>query len=507
MAVLLGPILHFDDAGEDAWSFRVSVLATGEPPAFVAKDGGTLTARAAVADFRDVGRGRLWQSRATAPRTAGGSVFTYAVDGVGEFDVRVPAKGTLPRVVFASCAGWSEAGAMKSVASPDGLVEHLLRAQDDPQREFPHLMIGGGDQIYADSLWHGEDDELHDFSTASLASQKAKRPSSRRRARLTRAWVDLYRRGWWGRDRRRFVRRKPMAEVVARVPGLYTWDDHELMDGWGSFPRQMMDNPVVQDAGHAAARCFRAFQLGVDPTVARPHHFQAATLGDGVEVVLLDTRWQRTMDRILDEDQWRVFKDHLAAIRARYDGRPHHLLVVVAVPVVHARFPRSMHVLLDSHELGDDLRDHWEHDSHLGERSRLVGALLHHAEAGRSVTLLSGDVHVASRAFIEAESGARVHQVTSSGIVHPAPKWWEFLAIQKLGDTAPRGGGGEPVTRFVDLTSRGPMLRARNYVDIGFDAPRPDDARRRMWIRWFGEVGDGTGDVAALPRELVVPLA
>jgi len=507
MAVLLGPILHFDVATDDTWSFRISVLATGDPPPIEARGGGTVGAPGVVADFRDAGRGRLWQVRASAPRRDGGSTFRYSVDGVGSFDVRVPGRGRLPRIVFASCAGWSEAGALKSGAEPDGLVDHLLRADADPRREFPHLVIGGGDQIYADSLWHGEDAELHDFSTGSSASGRSKRPSRRRRARLSRAWIDLYRRAWWGRDRRRWVRRRPMAEVVARVPGLYTWDDHELMDGWGSFPSEMMDNAVVRDAGHAASRAFRAFQLGVDPAVARPHHFQATSLGDGLEVALLDTRWQRTMERIIDEDQWRVFKDHLASLRARYGGRPHHLLVVVAVPVVHARFPRSMHALLDSHELGDDLRDHWEHDSHMGERSRLVNALLGHAEESRSVTLLSGDIHLASRAYIESESGARVHQVTSSGIVHPAPKWWEFLAIQQLGDTRPRGGGGEPITRFVDLTSRGPMLRARNYVDIGFDAPRPDDERRRMWVRWFGEVGDGTGEVAALPRELVVSLA
>lgn len=92
-----------------------------------------------------------------------------------------------------------------------------------------------------------------------------------------------------------------MADVLARVSGLYTWDDHEIMDGWGSLPPAMMENPVVQDAGWAAAATFRAFQMGVDPTADRPHHFQAVSLGDGVEIVMLDTRWQRRMDQILAE--------------------------------------------------------------------------------------------------------------------------------------------------------------------------------------------------------------
>jgi hypothetical protein len=501
----LGPILQFDGATDDLWRFRITLLARSEPVVQVV-EGGTVSRMAVLADFESVQRGKLWQGAAEAPRVAGGSVFRYAVQSVGTFDVSVPPKGGLPRVTFASCGGWSEPAAMQAIARPDGLIEHLLEADDDPDREFPHLFVGGGDQVYADSLWHGQDAELHDFAASSKASQDAKRPAPRRRTRLLRAWIDIYRRAWWGREGGSYKRTKPMADVLARVPGLYTWDDHEIMDGWGSLPPAMMQNPVVQDAGWAAATTFRAFQLGVDPTEDRPHHFQAVSLGDGVEIVMLDTRWQRRMDQILAEDQWRVFKDHLSSLRERYEGGPHHLLVVVAVPVVHARYPHTMNALLDSHELGDDLRDHWEHDSHLGERSRLVNVLLEHADTGRSVTLLSGDVHVASRAYIEDESGARVHQVTSSGIVHPAPKWWAFLALQQLGDTKPRGGGGEPRTEFVDLTSRGPMLRARNYVDIGFDESLEAPAPGRMWIRWYGEVGDGTGKVAAIPQELVIPL-
>lgn len=132
---------------------------------------------------------------------------------------------------------------------------------------------------------------------------------------------------------------------------------------------------------------------------------------------------------------------------------------------MHARYPHTMNALLDSQELGDDLRDDWEHDSHLGERSRLANVLLEHADTGRSVTLLSGDVHVASRAYIEDESGARVHQVTLSGIVRPAPKWWAFLALQQLGDTEPRGGGGEPRTEWA----------ARGFVGPG----RSETARGR----------------------------
>jgi hypothetical protein len=505
MSTLLGPILHFEEATPSTWTFRVSVLSTGPAPV-ITVEGGTICKPDVVADFRDFDRGKLWQAIITVRRPQKAGTITYHVDDT-DFEVHIPAVGQLPRVVFASCAGWSSPAAMKRIDAPDGLVEHLISASGD---DVAHVIIGGGDQVYADSLWHGEDEELHDFSVSSRSRRKKKsaqpedeKTVDERRIRLGKAWVDLYRRSWWGRQDGEFKRFRPMAEVVARVPGLYTWDDHDLMDGWGSFPDEFMSSRVVQAAGRAAARTFRAFQMGVDPEPDRAHHFQTASLGDGLEVVMLDTRWQRTMTRIVGDDQWRALKEHLVGLRAKYGG-PHHLLVVVPVPVVHARFPRTMHALLSKHELGDDLRDHWEHDSHEGERSRLIATLLEHAECSRSVTLLSGDVHVATRAYIEAENGARIHQVTSSGIIHPAPTWWEFMALSALGDTSPRGGGGEPLTRFVDITTQGPMLRARNYVDIGFD--RRLGKGWRMWVRWFGEVGDGTGVVEALPRQLVVPL-
>ena len=90
--------------------------------------------------------------------------------------------------------------------------------------------------------------------------------------------------------------------------------------------------------------------------------------------------------------------------------------------------------------LEDDLKDHWHSRSHKVERLRLIHRLLQFAEKKETrVTLLSGDVHVGAVGVIESQRAGSmnnhanvIHQLTSSGIVHPAPPPLLSYALQFL---------------------------------------------------------------------------
>jgi len=78
----------------------------------------------------------------------------------------------------------------------------------------------------------------------------------------------------------------------------------------------------------------------------------------------------------------------------------------------------------------DDLRDHWSHDDHEGERKRLIETILHLGEKKRLPTrIVSGDVHVAARS---AFTGRRRHQPRTGrrsihSLLQPSctPRWSE----------------------------------------------------------------------------------
>ena len=81
--------------------------------------------------------------------------------------------------------------------------------------------------------------------------------------------------------------------------------------------------------------------------------------------------------------------------------------------------------VLDSN--ADDLKDHWSHDDHEGERKRLLETLTQIAEQRKlRVSIVSGDVHVAAwgsayrRDIDPTANWAQIQQFTSSAIVHPS---------------------------------------------------------------------------------------
>jgi hypothetical protein len=69
----------------------------------------------------------------------------------------------------------------------------------------------------------------------------------------------------------------------------------------------------------------------------------------------------------------------------------------------------------------DDLRDQWQSRAHRGEwRDFLQRLVALHEGGGSRVTLLSGEIHLATRGTLAAQPEP-IHQLVASGIAHPAP--------------------------------------------------------------------------------------
>src|SRR3546814_18303358 len=69
------------------------------------------------------------------------------------------------------------------------------------------------------------------------------------RRELFRRYLELY-------------RQPKVAWMVARVPTLAIWDDHDICDGWGSLPPERMDSPFGRAVFAVARELYLLFQQG-----------------------------------------------------------------------------------------------------------------------------------------------------------------------------------------------------------------------------------------------------
>jgi alkaline phosphatase D len=223
------------------------------------------------------------------------------------------------------------------------------------------------------------------------------------------------------------------------------WDDHEILDGWGSYDarekRKLLNAwwdwgndeenlSLLAQMYEAARLTYHEYQHSHNPSTP-PDQFDYAFNWGMAAFYVLDMRGQRdyerrTDDRILGQAQMQRFKDWLQSDAVK---NAEAVFVVSPVPVVHAR---SFAVnYLDILNVADDMRDEWEHETNWVERDVLLDAAFSTAKAlGKPLHFLSGDVHIgaAFRLTHRNYPGISVYQLTSSAITYDLP-WAKAAAL------------------------------------------------------------------------------
>jgi len=506
----IGPILHLRAGKLSDWSFSVGLWideTTAMPPtlAFDPAAKARISSLATAAGSFDGAKWMYWL--VSIPRGEKEFQTSYRIgnldEGTIDIDgVVIPALGQSPRIAFFSCNGVQDPKDWTTQPEMEVLWErmharHEAGVQPDRSGGPYHVLLGGGDQIYCDSVW-ADVEKLRKLDSWN-ARKKARVTPSLVRA-LEKHYGKLYLRwhaSWF-------------SELHSRVPGLYTWDDHDIFDGWGSYSDDLQRSGLFQAIFQQARRAFMLFQLGGGAEAGAPcldasgaHFLQAIQLSDALDVVVLDLRSQRTSDAVMAEDQWKALGDHLAA-RSKRKSTGAHLLVVSTIPVVYLNFAVAT-TFFDwlpwRQDLEDDLRDQWEHKDHQEERSRLIMTLLNHAKETKSrVTLLSGDVHVGARGRIASKRPAHligdetesvIHQLTSSAIVFPAPPAIALAGMRSITPSgpAPLSSVSQVETEVVGVGADHFLLGKRNWLSIEPEAAESGE-REKLWVRWVTADGD-----------------
>lgn len=494
--ILVGPLLGIESDNNYSFCFLTD---SSVETASVIVGSTTISAR----QIKQLPSGTFWRANTAVdiPDDKDGKRIRYTIslDGVAArdqekrdfWDFYVPGKKEEPRIAYTSCNGVSKADLISKIEDPFCLWREMASIHES--RPFS-LLLMGGDQLYADSIWE-KVPTLAKWSEKRIKEQLKSKPTKQMRLQIDRFYSDLYLERW---------RQKEMSYMFASVPSVMMWDDHDIFDGWGSFPENLQNCDVYRAIFEYAKKYFEIFQIRSSENSSllsnESDHYGFRLDFRDYTVLGLDNRSERTQQTVMSHSHW---QDILEILNDPSNIR-NTLLVMSAVPVVYRDFSfteTAFEITPWDESLTDDLKDHWRAKEHQGERSRLIMNLLKSTRARKELAteepsknkprtiILSGDVHVGCLGVISdqtEEDVVKVHQVVSSGIVHPAPTLIAWLGIRAVTNDDLEYINEERTVeaRMLKPVGSNQYIRTRNFatLDKGTDG--------KVWINWVTEDGD-----------------
>lgn len=342
-----------------------------------------------------------------------------------------------------------------------------------------HLIVGGGDQLYNDQVYNVP--LLQGWDKIEDAEQALNTPySTEVQQQVEEFYFSHY---------AYHFSQPSYGDALASVPSMNTWDDHDIFDGWGSYPPPLMNCSIFQGVYRAARRFYLLFQQHTtDDLVKTDHADLFLSAGSGVNILgqlgsttallLLDTRSERSLASVMDPETWDLIWHRLEQLPPSV----HHLVVGLPVPIIYPSVPNLESALkdLDQHiterdagggfslksglfrcimstfkinlvlfgqlEFLDDMLDHWDTKEKHDEAHRAMDHLQSLARRRNlRVSFISGDVHVGGFGLL-APNGTptdpkllrseRTHmwQVVSSAIGNAPPPSAVVKLFQESGE-------------------------------------------------------------------------
>lgn len=454
MTDTVGPLLYLRwAAGERIGLAALLVLPDGQEPPALDAEGESVSATRLLTRLEKT----AWRYDFTLPmrRDTG-----YSLGGT-HYPVNADFQGDL-RIAFVSCNGQEENDRKRPLDERNAMWRRLRIEHEN--RPF-QLLLQGGDQIYAD--------ELLKTHPALKRWARGKRPTKAvaPQADLAETLQD----GFFGLYLD-ILGQPAISGMMARVPSLAMWDDHDICDGWGSLRPAKLDSPEGKTLFAIAREHFLLFQYG-----ARPDELPGfcpdrtgTSLGwhvalPGLQVIAPDLRSERRPNRVMGPAGWKSFETMLETIRSGADGKGGggRVLLLSSVPVLGPRLSwveALMHLTPRLEKYEDDLRDQWQSRAHREEWKNFLERLAAiHANPATPVTCLSGEIHLATHGTLDVPPKP-LHQLVASGIAHPAPPKGYAIGLGLLARFGSSPLPGHPI-RLQGLPGQpGTYTAERNYL-------------------------------------------
>lgn len=449
LKVHCGPILRLCGTLEDGLaSYRASIMlvVSGEVPKITYKIGPVVKGHGDISSgefpgklyFESFNGLKFYRFNIKLELAEYEQTVRYSINGLENPAHRffLPAVSESMNVVSYSCNGFSLA---------TDTSEYQLSLWLDVLRKHSaqhyHVMLGGGDQIYCD-LIKVHCKTLEPWLQMQTAHQKrgvsvtAEMQQDFENYYLN-AYLEWFGKGYWrGKNGATLQTMFPLA--MAQIPTVSIFDDHDIIDGFGSYKDKTMGQDVFTAIGNTAFKYYMLFQHQMlveepeylnDPLwilskqsgkfIKQPSHSVFMRLGQEISLVGIDCRTERKLSQVVSQSTYDLI---FSRLQAEVDKAPQtkHLLVMLGVPILYPRLVwlewlLNLAVLKPVRKLAtkgiiakglvnefdgsvevlDDLNDHWCSKNHKRERNYLVKSLTEFgAKNGVRVTILSGDVHL-----------------------------------------------------------------------------------------------------------------
>ncbi|KAF3938492.1 hypothetical protein ABW19_dt0205465 [Dactylella cylindrospora] len=386
----------------------------------------------------------------------------YRINNGAAVSFWVPARDQTMNIMFHSCNGFSLAVDPNNFCGPDPLWRDVLR--NHIKKPF-HVMLGGGDQIYNDCV-QAQAPKFKAWLAIKDQKVKDNTPFDQEfQDELNSFYLERYCL-WFSQGL--------FGVAAGQIPQANCFDDHDIIDGFGSYPEEFNGCPVFAGLGTIAFKFYLLFQhhtalsegektepswvLGAQPGpfIKEPSRSTFMFLGRRVAFMALDCRTERTRDMLLTNDTYtRVFQRLEQEI---VPGQTKHLIILLGVPIAYPRLVWLENILTSSLmdpikyiaskrndgtlngflnkfdggvELLDDMMDHWTARGHKRERNWFILELQKlAANKDCRVTFLGGDVHLGTFGHFFSRARLKIPKindhrymvnVVSSAIVNTPP--------------------------------------------------------------------------------------
>ncbi|CEP10655.1 hypothetical protein [Parasitella parasitica] len=542
--VVCGPLLRYIDINYTTRQWRGSILVVSSdryaPPIEIQLTEPATQRTTTIkpeAERLDTYRRKyhFWRYEVRLPLTDQAQVATYSTPhnnwAQPSFQMHLPAYFESMRFMFYSCNGFSDVP--QEVKDKFGEKEAPLWADVlDRHEVLPfHVLLGGGDQLYQDRLIK------EDFMKPWVDEKDpAKRLAMNLTDNMKQGFEEFYFNNYvinFG-----FKGNPVVAKAFATIPSMNMWDDHDIIDGYGSYPPEMQQAECFQVLFANACRFYYLFQQHTTVELARRHGMiqgslptcqnLISTLGPDIGFLSLDCRGERTKHEVCKAKTYDIVFD---ALQTMIPPTVKHLLVLTGVPLIYPRLTLFENLMDGAAgfnlatiagktgalgdiisgqlnkwngdpELLDDMNDHWTAGNHELERKTFIERLQQYArERSIRVSFLGGDVHCCgagkmySKDMKEKEEGDPFFmvQIISSAIVNvPPPQALLTVLNQNSGFITFNGNTEE---RMYNLFKRSPngntrqnkkLMGMRNYCAGYYDE---QTGKINFWIQAEKEVG------------------
>lgn len=496
----------------------------------------------------------FWRFKLEVPMSDSEQKVTYSLDGTAHPDSQppaiteatsnsffVPSKTQDFRWISHSCNGFSASLNPDDFGGPNPLWDDVVK--EHQKRPF-HAVVGGGDQIYNDKLT--QEPEMQEWVKCTDSKKRMAMPLTQEMSDCIDRYLFNHYCEWFGSG--------TFSKVIASVPMMNMLDDHDLIDGFGTYPDDLMMAHVFNAIGTQGYFWYLIFQqfmkMEVDgkddsqgkhshlsviigpkgPYIPFPNQSFLAYMGPKQWLLMIDCRAERKVDQVCTKEAYdKIF----SRVQSDIPAGTEHLVILLGVPLAYPRMvfleralssPFNPLIMLAKGikpgfansfngqvELLDDLNDHWCAAGHKKERNALVCRVQEAALAKHlRVSWMSGDVHCAS---VSCFYGYRAHDpaldpkfslaVVTSAIVNAAPPPPVINLLNKLGKKKHRSlfyaGTKETMVELFDGKDKY-VRGSRNWCAVTRD---PSNGDLEFQLRL--EETLGKGDCKAYPVRAPAP--